>query len=59
METWATFTGSDIALAVIGLVGLASVVIVFATATGNVAKREVTLSKNAQRAKPDSAVNEG
>lgn len=57
METWATFTGSDIALAVIGLVGLASVVIVFATATGNVAKREVTLSENARRSQSGASDN--
>jgi hypothetical protein len=47
METWAIFTGTDLALAVIGLVGFASVAIVMATASGNVAKREITLRKNA------------
>lgn len=47
METWALFTGTDIALAILGLIGFASVAIVMATASGKVAKREISLRKNA------------
>ena len=55
METWSVFSGSDIGLALIGLAGLASVVVVLKTAFGNVAKREVTLRQNAQRAQSDAS----
>jgi hypothetical protein len=48
METWSIFSGSDIGLALIGLAGLASVVVVLRTAFGNVAKRELTLRNNAR-----------
>jgi hypothetical protein len=47
METWSVFSGSDIGLALIGLAGLASVVVVLRTAFGNVNKRELSLKKNA------------
>ena len=47
METWSVFSGSDIGLALIGLAGLTSVVVVLKTAFGNVTKRELTLRKNA------------
>ena len=47
METWSVFSGSDIGIALIGLAGLASVVVVLKTAFGNVTKRELTLRKNA------------
>ena len=46
METWALFTGTDIALAFVGLAGFVSVGIVLATANGNVAKREFARRKN-------------
>jgi hypothetical protein len=52
METWSVFTGSDIAIALIGLAGLVSVVIVMASATGKVGKREV-----ARRRKIDAILN--
>ena len=48
METWSVFSGSDIGLALIGLAGLASVVVVLRTAFGNVTKRELTLRQNAR-----------
>ena len=48
METWSVFSGSDIGLALIGLAGFASVVVVLRTAFGNVAKREVNLRQNAR-----------
>lgn len=48
METWSLFSGNDIALALIGLAGLVSVILVFATASGNVAKREISLRNNAR-----------
>jgi hypothetical protein len=40
METWNVFSGSDIGLALIGLAGLVSVVVVLKTAFGNVNTRE-------------------
>lgn len=43
MNTWELFTGNDILLAVIGLVGFGSVVIVLRTALRNVNKRERVL----------------
>ena len=43
METWELFTGNDILLAVIGLVGFGSVVIVLRTALRNVNRRERVL----------------
>jgi hypothetical protein len=54
METWSVFSGSDIGLALIGLAGFASVVVVLRTAFGNVAKREVNLRQNA-RAQSDAS----
>ena len=45
METWSVFSGSDIGLALIGLAGLVSVVVVMASATGNVGKREISRRK--------------
>lgn len=41
--TWNVFSGSDIGLALIGLSGLVSVVVVLRTAFGNVNKRERSL----------------
>ena len=43
MDTWELFTGNDILLAVIGLVGFGSVVIVLRTALRNVNRRERVL----------------
>lgn len=40
MQTWSLFTGSDIAMAVVGLAGLLSVVVVLFTASRKVDKRE-------------------
>jgi hypothetical protein len=48
METWSVFSGSDIGLALIGVAGLVSVVVVLKTAFGNVTKREITLRQNAR-----------
>lgn len=48
METWSLFSGSDIGLALIGLAGFASVVVVLRTAFGNTTKRELNLRKNAR-----------
>jgi hypothetical protein len=48
METWSLFTASDLGLALIGVAGLVSVVVVLSTAFGNVSKREINLRKNAQ-----------
>ena len=45
METWSVFSGSDIGLALIGLAGLVSVVVVLGTAFGNVDTRERNLRK--------------
>jgi hypothetical protein len=43
MDTWELFTGNDILLALIGLAGFGSVVIVLRTALRNVNKRERVL----------------
>jgi hypothetical protein len=48
MQTWSVFSASDLGLAVIGLAGLVSVVVVLSTAFGNVANRELTLRRNAR-----------
>ena len=48
METWSVFSTSDLTLALIGLAGLVSVVVVLKTAFGNVSKRELTLRQNAR-----------
>jgi len=43
METWSVFSGTDIGLALIGLAGLMSVVVVLRTAFSNVNTRERNL----------------
>lgn len=43
METWSLFTGNDIAVAALGMLGLVSVVVVVSTAANNVTKREISL----------------
>jgi len=48
METWSVFSGSDLTLALVGLIGFASVAIVLRTAFGNTTKRELTLRQNAR-----------
>ena len=48
VSTWTSFTSSDLALAVIGIVGITSVFIVLATASRNTNRRELILRKNAQ-----------
>jgi hypothetical protein len=40
MSTWSLFTASDLALALIGLSGLVSVVVVLRAAFGNIDTRE-------------------
>lgn len=55
MDTWNLFSGSDIALAVLGLIGFASVVIVVSTASSRVNNRELTLRRNAQRAQSNAS----
>jgi hypothetical protein len=40
MSTWSLFTASDLALAILGMLGLLSVVIVLRTASRNVDTRE-------------------
>jgi hypothetical protein len=45
MQTWSVFSASDLGLAVIGLAGLVSVVVVLSTAFGNVDTRERNLRK--------------
>jgi len=50
METWSNFTASDLGVAVIGLAGLVSVVVVLRTAFGNVNKREMNIRRNVERA---------
>jgi hypothetical protein len=48
METWNLFSASDLGLALIGVAGLVSVVVVLGTAFGNVNKREINLRQNAR-----------
>jgi len=45
MQTWNLFTATDLALAVVGLLGLLSVVVVLRTATRNVDTLERDLRK--------------
>ena len=44
-QTWSNFSSSDIGLALIGLAGLVSVVVVLRTAFGNVTKRELRVKQ--------------
>ena len=48
VSTWTSFTSSDLALAVVGIVGITSVFIVLATASRNTNRRELSLRKNAR-----------
>ena len=50
MEAWSNFSASDLGIAVIGLAGLVSVVVVLRTAFGNVNKREMNIRRNVERA---------
>ena len=50
METWSNFSASDLGIAVIGLAGLVSVVVVLRTAFGNMNKREMNIRRNVERA---------
>ena len=43
METWAVFSGGDLLLGAIGLVGLISVLVVITAASSNVTKREISI----------------
>ena len=43
METWSVFSGSDIALALLGASGFFAVVAVIATASNRVNQRELSL----------------
>jgi hypothetical protein len=45
METWNLFTSNDIVVAVLGILGIASVFVVFGSATSKVNKREVTMQQ--------------
>ena len=55
IPTWFLFSGSDIGFALIGLAGLISAIVVLRTAFGNVANREITLRKNAQRTQSNAS----
>ena len=50
METWSNFSASDLGIALIGVAGLVSVVVVLRTAFGNVNKREMNIRRNVERA---------
>jgi hypothetical protein len=45
METWNLFTSNDIVVAALGILGIASVFVVFGTATSKVNKRELTMQE--------------
>jgi hypothetical protein len=47
-DTWSTFSGSDIGLALIGIAGFVSVWVVLSTALGRTVKREISLRNNAR-----------
>lgn len=55
MQTWSLFAGNDIFLALVGFIGFASVAIVLRTAFGNVANRELSIRRNAQRAQSNAS----
>jgi len=55
METWSNFSASDLGVALIGLAGLVSVVVVLRTAFGNVNKREMKIRQNVKRAQSISS----
>jgi hypothetical protein len=55
METWSNFSASDLGIAVIGLAGLLSVVVVLRTALGNVNKRELSIRENVRRAQSSAS----
>ena len=50
METWSNFSASDLGIALIGVAGLVSVVVVLRTAFGNMNKREMNIRRNVERA---------
>ena len=54
METWSVFYGNDLAIGILGAVGLLSVVVVITTASSRVDKRERIL-REARRALEDQA----
>ena len=46
METWSVFSASDLILSLLGFAGLASVLVVFSTASSKVNKRELIIRKS-------------
>ena len=45
MQTWNLFTNADLVVAILGILGIASVFVVFGTATSKVNKRELTMQE--------------
>ena len=45
MQTWNLFTNADLVVAILGILGIASVFVVFGTATKKVNKRELTMQE--------------
>jgi cytosine/uracil/thiamine/allantoin permease len=45
METWSLFTSNDLVVATLGILGIFSVFVVFASASTKVGKREVNLQE--------------
>ena len=45
MDTWNLFTSNDLVVAILGILGITSVFVVFATATKKVNKREITMKE--------------
>jgi hypothetical protein len=54
-DTWSLFTGTDILVAFLGVLGFAAVAVVFSQATALNAKRELTLRQNAKRAQSQTS----
>jgi len=45
METWNLFSSTDLVVAILGILGIASVFVVFGTATKKVNKRELSMQE--------------
>ena len=59
-DTWSVFSGSDLFLGLLGAAGLLSMIVVVATASQRVGKREVVLSqaRRLQNLEPEEQVLE-
>jgi len=58
MDTWSVFSGSDLFLGLLGAAGFLSMIVVVATASSRVGKREIVLSqaRKLQNLEPEEQV---